>query len=328
VKSGNVYKILLVIGLSSLTLLLPTKLLSADSDSSKVVSDKKLFAVVNGYEIFEQEFLIALRNKAKKQFYHGNITPDRLAQLKEEVTRDLIDSVLLTQEAKRRELVPDEEKIQLELKQFDERYANDSGWQRDKETFLPVLRQQLESRELLAMLESSVRSDILITEPLKKQFYADNPDVFVFPVRNKVSLILIKVSPSALSEEWDRVHSLMDSIATRILAGESFADLAKEFSVDSTASKGGDMGYQHKGTLHADVEKVIEGLKVGELSKPIRILEGYVLLKLEDVIPEQKINYADSEKQLVELLSRKLSDEKWQALLDKLRSNASIVTEF
>ncbi len=286
--------------------------------------DKKLFAVVDGYEIAEGVYLSALQAEAKKRYYHGRITEERLAELKREVAEDLIDQVLLIHEAERLGLKPDADIVDSAVSAFDLRYQTDEAWQADRERVLPLLRKQFESLELVRLLEERVRSDFVLTEEDKRAFYQKNLALFVFPERKKISLILKKVPPTALSEEWQEAEKLLTSLAERIVSGESFSALAKKFSDDETASKGGDMGYQHKGMLHRDVEKVLDTLKTGELSSPIRLLQGYALVRIEDVIPEQQINYKDAKEQVTQLLSREVSELKWTGLLDKLRDNATI----
>ncbi|VAW45971.1 hypothetical protein MNBD_GAMMA03-1856 [hydrothermal vent metagenome] len=293
--------------------------------STSSEKEKKLFAVVDGYEITEAIYLTALQTESKRRYFHGRLTEERLAELKKDVARNLIDQVLLIHEAERQGLKPDSDKIDLALEQFDKRYAQDKAWQKDRKRMLPVLRKQFESRELTALLEKKTRSDFILNEALKKKFYKKNPGLFIFPERKKVSIILIRVSPSALSKEWSEAQELLATIAERIAAGESFSELAKEYSDDETASQGGSMGYQHKGMLHSDVENVLDELAVGGLSEPIRLLQGYILVRLEGVIPAQPINYEDAKEQVVQLLSRKLSDERWKKLLIDLRSDANIV---
>jgi len=300
-------------------------LLSPGSVLSSEGGGQKLFATVDGYEITEAVYLSALQVEAKKRYYHGRITDERLAELKKEVARDLMDQVLLIHEAERLGLVPDVKKVEIALEQFDQRYAKDEAWQKDRDRALPLLRKQLESKELVGLLEKKTRSDFVLTEEEKKEFYKKNLELFMFPERKRVSLILKKVSPSALSEQWQEAENLLTSLAERIVQGESFATLAKEYSDDETASQGGDMGQQHKGMLHGDVEKVLDALKVGELSAPIRLLQGYALVRKEGVIPAQQIHYEDAKEQVSQLLLREESDLRWTALLEKLRSNAVVV---
>ena len=292
-------------------------------------SDKKggdLFATVDGYNITEAVYFSALQAEAKRRYYHGRITEERLAELKKDVAEDLIDQVLLIHEAERLGLVPDFKKIELALEQFDQRYAEDEAWKKDRDQVLPQLKKQFESRELVTLLEKKVRSEFVLTDALKREFYNENPGLFIFPERKKVSLILKKVPPTSLSEEWEAAKDLLVSLSERIASGEKFSELAKKYSDDETASLGGDMGYQHKGMLHKDVEEVLSKLDLGELSKPIRLLQGYVLVRVEEVVPAQKIAYKDAEQQVIQLLSRKLSDERWANLLKKLRNDSVVVT--
>lgn len=286
---------------------------------------KKLFATVDGYEITEAVYLSALQAEAKRRYYHGRVTEERLTELKEDVAQDLIVQVLLIHEAEHLGLMPDTKKIDLEVEALDQRYKENVAWQEDRERVLPLLRKQFESRALVVLLEKKTRSDFILTEEEKRSFYKENPDFFVFPGRVRVSLILKKVLPSALSKEWQAAEDLLASLAERVLSGESFESLAKEYSDDETASQGGDMGYQHKGMLHNDVEKVLSELKTGELSLPIRLLQGYVLVRKGAVIPSQQISYDDAKEQVAQLLRRKESDLRWTTLLEKLRNNALIV---
>ncbi len=299
--------------------------LASSSVFSSEKKDSGLFATVDGYSITEAVYFAALQAEAKKRYYHGRITDERLAELKKDVEQSLIDQVLLIHEAERLGLVPDAKQVEVALEQFDLRYSGDDAWQKDRERVLPLLKKQFESRELVKLLEERVRSDFTLTDALKKEFYRENPGLFVFPERKKVSLILKKVPPTSLSEEWESAKDLLLSLAERIRSGERFSELAKKYSDDETASQGGDMGYQHEGMLHKDVEEVLNKLNLGELSEPIRLLQGYVLVRVDDVIPEQKIAYRDAEPQVIQLLSRKLSDERWAELLKKLRNDSVIV---
>jgi len=300
-------------------------LMSGKAVSSEADNSKALFAIVDGYEITEAVFLTAVQSEMAQRYYHGRITEERLAEVKKDVERTLIDSVLLIHEAEKQEISVDPDKIALEIARFEKRNEKNPEWQKDRERVLPSLRMKLESRERVALLEQKIRAEVVLTEAQKREFYKNNSDMFVSPERRQVSLILVKVLPSALSAEWDEAHKLLESLAERILSGESFSSLAKEYSDDSTASKGGDMGYQHKGMLHNDVEVVLDALAIGEISAPIRLLQGVALVRLDGVIPSQKISYEDALPQITQRLTQEKSDNKWDGFLTRLRSSAHIV---
>lgn len=65
--------------------------------------------------------------------------------------------------------------------------------------------------------------------------------------------------------------------------GEKFEDLAKEYSKDSSASDGGNLGYFNRGEMVSEFEEAAVKLKVGEYTKtPVKSQFGYhIILKTE-----------------------------------------------
>ncbi|HZA42995.1 MAG TPA: peptidylprolyl isomerase [Nitrososphaeraceae archaeon] len=76
-------------------------------------------------------------------------------------------------------------------------------------------------------------------------------------------------------------HSEALSVLERIRRGESFADLAKELSIDRGSGKrGGDLGLFGRGQMVKPFEEAAFKLKKGELtSEPVRTEFGYHIIK-------------------------------------------------
>jgi parvulin-like peptidyl-prolyl isomerase len=69
----------------------------------------------------------------------------------------------------------------------------------------------------------------------------------------------------------------------RLIAGENFAALAKEYSKDpGSAVKGGDLGYFGKGMMVKEFEEACFNGKVGEVQKPVKTNYGYHIIKVTD----------------------------------------------
>ena len=83
-----------------------------------------------------------------------------------------------------------------------------------------------------------------------------------------------------------------------IKAGKDFAKLAKEFSQDIYASKGGDMGFGHKGSIIPEIEMVANKLQVGEVAGPIWSIYGYHIIKLEEKAPPIQRTFAEVKENL------------------------------
>ncbi len=69
-------------------------------------------------------------------------------------------------------------------------------------------------------------------------------------------------------------------LLTRIQAGEDFAVLAREHSIDAaTARRGGDLGEFYKGELAPEIEKAILSIKPNEVSGIVKTAAGYAIFK-------------------------------------------------
>lgn len=76
-------------------------------------------------------------------------------------------------------------------------------------------------------------------------------------------------------------HSEVLQVLERIKKGESFADLAREVSIDRGSGKrGGDLGLFGRGQMVKPFEEAAFKLKKGELSlEPVRTQFGYHIIK-------------------------------------------------
>jgi peptidyl-prolyl cis-trans isomerase SurA len=73
-----------------------------------------------------------------------------------------------------------------------------------------------------------------------------------------------------------------ETLSRRARSGESFAELARQYSIDTTTSdRGGSLGKLAAGKLPPAVERVAQRLEMGEVSSPIRFGDRFVILRLE-----------------------------------------------
>ena len=88
-----------------------------------------------------------------------------------------------------------------------------------------------------------------------------------------------------LEEENERIRKKAEEVLQRALAGEDFAELAKEYSEDpGSKGSGGDLGYVGRGVFVPEFEKAIfDDLKTGEITPSlVRTEFGYHIIKKED----------------------------------------------
>lgn len=94
-----------------------------------------------------------------------------------------------------------------------------------------------------------------------------------------VSHILLRPSPQ-LSQE--QAVARLNDYRARITGGQaSFESLAREFSQDGSARRGGDLGWVAPGQFVPEFEQVMNGLRQGEISPPVVSRFGVHLIRLE-----------------------------------------------
>ena len=90
--------------------------------------------------------------------------------------------------------------------------------------------------------------------------------------------ILIKVNEVVSAEQ---AKARLDDIRQRIVGKTaSFDDMARAYSNDASASKGGDLGTLYAGDTVPEFEKAMNALQPGEISEPVRTPFGYHLIEV------------------------------------------------
>ena len=105
--------------------------------------------------------------------------------------------------------------------------------------------------------------------------------------RNKrlfLSEILIK-----LTKEGDQL-TLITEVKKKI-EEIGFGNTANTYSISKTANKGGRIGWVNESSLSSMIVKEIKNLKKGEITIPIKLTSGFLILKVNDIeINEIKVN--------------------------------------
>lgn len=100
----------------------------------------------------------------------------------------------------------------------------------------------------------------------------------------KVSHILVKLPPNPSVGDTLLANQKIQSIYKRILQGESFEDLAMQYSEDEfSASKRGELGYLTSLQTQCPFENWMYQLKINEISQPFRTLSGYHIIRINDI---------------------------------------------
>lgn len=132
--------------------------------------------------------------------------------------------------------------------------------------------------------------------------------------------ILIKTTELVSDAEAKRK---IDEIKTRLNNGASFAELAKQYSNDMSASKGGDLGWLDQGVTVPEFEKAMNALPANTVSAPVKSPFGWHLIE----VIERRVSEGGQEQlrqAARQALRERRSDEAYEDWLRQLRDRAYV----
>ncbi len=291
--------------------------------------DEGIYARVAGEEIDLVEYKETLGSAVKRKFYHGSIPEGKMQEVQREVGKQLITRELLIQEARRLKLQPDEawmkETKDRLLENYEKQYGKSEKWPEYRKNLLPKLDRYLEEESLLTALKERLDTVPTPSEKQVRQYYQDNKEKFTSPEQYRVSIILLKVAPSSPVVAWEEAQEEAQHLYEKLQNNADFAELAKLHSADSSAEQGGDMGYLHKGMLAPEIQEKLGKMKPGELSKPIKLLEGVAIFRLQEIRPAVLNPFEKVRQRATALLIRDLQEKARKQLIARLWEEQDVV---
>jgi hypothetical protein len=318
---------LLAATLIAVASVLPTKSMAQSSATPATTGappPSRLFARVNGHEISQDEFHATYADYLRRKYYHGQVPENELKLSYETVSRNMIDTILLLQEVKRREMQPDDAYIKGRIGELDARFAKDPQWPGRREAAINEVLPRLTNDHLLDRLQDQVHAVPDPSDAEVKAYYDKNPEQFTEPEKIRMHVILLKVDPTSLSSVWDTALEEAAALVKKLRNGASFEDAARIRSGDDSAEMGGDMGYLHQGMTPPEVEELVKTMKPGDITDPVRMLPGVAIFRFDDRQPAVLRAYGDVAPRAKELLLRVLKTSAWDSFMAKLRSDAKI----
>jgi peptidyl-prolyl cis-trans isomerase D len=175
-----------------------------------------------------------------------------------------------------------------------------------------------------------VKAQAKVTEEEARQYYTQHLSDYRIPDRVKVAHILFKTAGKPAAEVATIEKKARD-VLNQIKAGADFGDLAKRYSEDTTASKGGELDWIVRGQTVKEFEDTAFAMKPGQVSDLVKTVYGIHILKLEDKQTAHLQSFAEvrgsilaeMEKQRVADAQEKLAD----ALVDRLRLKSDAFEE-
>ena len=132
--------------------------------------------------------------------------------------------------------------------------------------------------------------------------------------------ILIKLTE--IMSDKDAKHKI-DGIKERLDNNENFEALARQYSDDTSASSGGDLGWLNPGDTVPPFEKAMSELKVNQISAPVKSQFGWHIIQVTERRTQDMSKEAKRLKARQEIRARK-SDEAYQDWIREMRDRAFV----
>jgi peptidyl-prolyl cis-trans isomerase D len=138
--------------------------------------------------------------------------------------------------------------------------------------------------EYVVLSVDEIASQVKVSDEEARKWYDEHKDKYQVPEERRASHILIKVAANATQAQKDAAHKKAEDVLAKVKAKPvDFAQFAKQYSEDSSAQSGGDLGFVGRGALVKPFEDAMFALKPHEVSDLVLTEYGYHIIRVDDV---------------------------------------------
>ena len=278
----------------------------------------KIIAKVDNYIVLQSDLEKAYAGYLSQGNPSTSDTKCRiLAQLISEklmVAKAEIDSVMVTDAEVENNL---DRRMQMILSQYGgsseqlEEYYGKSVEQLQAEIRDVVKEQLIQQR-----MQETITADVRVTPAEVKRFFNQIPRDSLPYFSTEVEVAQIVRVPEVGEAQKNEAKLKLSKIKDRILAGEDFEALAREYSQGPSAKFGGNLGFAQRGTMASEFEAAALQLKANEISAPFETQFGIHIVQLI----ERRGNEYNSRHILLQPTPSDSDMERVELYLDSLRT--------
>ena len=303
---------------------------------------EQILVKVNG-EIFtksdlEQRQVAALRQKGQAIDLKSDPGNTQLRKALDDITPqilvDAIDEMLIVQRGKELgyKLSDEQYKSVVDNIRKENKIETDEQFQaalKSENMTLADLRRNLERSMIVQRVQQNeVLTKIGVTDEEARAYYEAHKTEFTTPPTVTLREILVATpsDPKGVNVGADEAAlAKAEEIRRRVTTGgENFEKLAAEVSESPSKANGGLIGPLSVNDIAPDLRRMIEKMKPGDVSEPVRITRGYQLLKLETITATQVLPLDQAREQISERVFTDKRKAEFQKYIQKLRAQAII----
>lgn len=290
-----------------------------------------VIARVNGVVITRRAFQVVYRQAVERHAQEGHpIDEFHLAPLRREVIQHMVEEELLVQESRRLGIMITGGAVDQDVAAARARFQTPEAFQQeiarlygDETAYRRYLKRQ---RAVDRLLTRQVDPAVSVSQEEIRRFYEANPQRYRSPEKIRVRHILIHKVGGEENASSDAGYRKISMIREKLAQGGDFADMAAEYSQESTRKRGGDLGFVQRGQMPPSIESMVFGLAVGEVSPILTTENGYHLVQVTERRAATVIPLEDAQAEIEKTLREDKQKQAVRAYIDTLRKRAKIQT--
>ncbi len=300
----------------------------APAPAAKPVDLKDPVATVNGEPITKAQLQEAFNNAVKMSGMDSSkLTEDQQIAGYHKLLDDLITEKLL--KAKSAEYKISDEDVAAELARVKKNFPDEKAFAEQlkqsgqtEDTLKGLIKNGLAQRKWI----ESQTGPTEVTDADAEKFYKENIKEFAQPDQVRASHILFMVPQGAPDAEVKKKEAAAEAAYKRAEKGEDFGKLAAELTEEPNGKeRQGDLDFFAKEQMVPEFANAAFGMKVGEISKPVKSQFGYHVIKVTDKKPAATAPFEQVKPQLVSYLKNQKQQAAVQGVITKLRDAAKVV---
>lgn len=244
-------------------------------------------AIIGEEIILRSELLQTTQGFALQAGINPATQKQEFEQFKKEILDNLINQKVLLAKAKEDTITAEDQEVEAELNVKIQYFIDQLGSREKVETYfgMPIskikknYREEVRKNLIVQKLQREKQSSIQISRGQVERFFETMKDSLPEkPPMVKLRHILLEIRPGG--EARNSAMNKIEAIQERLEKGDSFEELAREYSDDpGTAKNGGELGFVERNTFFQNFEEVAFNLKPGEISQVVETPVGLHLIQ-------------------------------------------------
>jgi parvulin-like peptidyl-prolyl isomerase len=284
---------------------------------------------VNGEKVYAGEITMVMQNISAQT--GGQVEGQNREALVQMAMQRIVEQKLLAQEARRTGVKANEERLaemtQVVVQQAGGREKLESNLANFGMSYEQLMTSLLEMELTRSMIESQISPTIEVSDEEVKSFYEENPQFFDAAEQVHVRQIIFKVGLDADAETVGETRAKAEDARSRALAGEDFAELARELSEGASAANGGDLGFLTREQMTApQFANAAFATEPGGITPVVRTNFGFHVIKVEEMRPARHVPLDEVFENVRSVLVQQKTGQAVGELVKTLGEKATIVT--